>query len=460
MMHANNRDTWVLTQNSAGDSIQAFLVRPSGIAAPVSKKLNIFLETSFDIKSSPNSEMFVATKNGSQTGVNTTEIFRFDRNSGTISPLYSLTMTGRVGISYSFSPNSSKLYVGTAGPNWGGRIYQFDLAAGNQQQIQQAYTLLYSNSSNYIYDLQLGIDGKIYVARGDTILFLPRINYPDQAGAACGFQNRAVRISNRLLTDNFPSLNQTIYRNTYKFQAQSARDTICLGESVQLSAYGAGLDHFRWKAANGLVAPSDTLANPVVSPTVTTRYYVTGSNPFRTDTASFKVVVVPKATIAISGPVEVSSQMLGSWYKAQNPQQLPVSWNVSGGTIIANLNDSIQVKWGETNSIAQVIATAIAPSGCPGSSDSLKVVIARAPQPVFYNIITPNKDGLNEAFTIGNLIHYPENELQVYNRWGKRVYQKANYENNWRAENVSIGIYYYHFRANGQSWKGWVEVVK
>ena len=80
---------------------------------------------------------------------------------------------------------------------------------------------------------------------------------------------------------------------------------------------------------------------------------------------------------------------------------------------------------------------------------------------VIPNIITPNGDGQNEAFKIGNLHLYPNSQLRIYNRWGKEIYHSNNYQGNWKAENQSAGIYYYLLQtSNGESFKGWVEVVK
>ncbi len=57
------------------------------------------------------------------------------------------------------------------------------------------------------------------------------------------------------------------------------------------------------------------------------------------------------------------------------------------------------------------------------------------------NIITPNGDGSNDYFVIENL--GTVNYLIVYNRWGRVVYETANYKNDWNGGNLSDGVYYY-----------------
>lgn len=65
------------------------------------------------------------------------------------------------------------------------------------------------------------------------------------------------------------------------------------------------------------------------------------------------------------------------------------------------------------------------------------------------NIITPNSDGKNDAFVVKNLDAYLSNELFIYDRWGKKVYFKSNYQNDWDGENHADGTYYYVLRCKG-----------
>ena len=61
------------------------------------------------------------------------------------------------------------------------------------------------------------------------------------------------------------------------------------------------------------------------------------------------------------------------------------------------------------------------------------------------NIISPNGDGKNDEFTIRNLQYFPNAKLVVFNRWGKKVFEDNNYNqnNNWGAADVSPGTYFY-----------------
>lgn len=83
--------------------------------------------------------------------------------------------------------------------------------------------------------------------------------------------------------------------------------------------------------------------------------------------------------------------------------------------------------------------------------------------PIFIpNVITPNGDGINEYFEISMIELYPENELIIFNRHGKIVYQEKDYRNKWNAPGLSAGSYFYHFitRQNKKSFRGWVQVLR
>ncbi|HSI91290.1 MAG TPA: hypothetical protein VK927_09245, partial [Adhaeribacter sp.] len=178
MVNANNRDTWLLSQSASGDSLQAYLISPNGIAAPVISVTSKKLDSQSRFKGSPNSGMLVASGAPSPplAGPPRVEIFLFNRATGAVADLYTLTMPNAYqrGFSYAFSPNNSKLYVGTrTGMGHPSFIYQYDLAAGNVQQIQQSVSIINSFANiPQIMDMQLAINGKIYISRTDQNPFL------------------------------------------------------------------------------------------------------------------------------------------------------------------------------------------------------------------------------------------------------------------------------------------------
>lgn len=92
--------------------------------------------------------------------------------------------------------------------------------------------------------------------------------------------------------------------------------------------------------------------------------------------------------------------------------------------------------------------------------------------PPLPNAITPNGDGLNDAFVFEILENpdkiYPDNELIIFNRWGDIVYTQRPYDNNWRGtgadgKELPHGTYYYVLRldiSEGIILKGDITIIK
>ncbi|HEX8656158.1 MAG TPA: gliding motility-associated C-terminal domain-containing protein [Hymenobacter sp.] len=73
------------------------------------------------------------------------------------------------------------------------------------------------------------------------------------------------------------------------------------------------------------------------------------------------------------------------------------------------------------------------------------------------NIITPDGDGQNQTFR--PRFSCRPTSLEVFSRWGQRVYQTDDYHDTWDAKSLPDGSYYYRLRdADNRQAKGWVEV--
>ena len=68
----------------------------------------------------------------------------------------------------------------------------------------------------------------------------------------------------------------------------------------------------------------------------------------------------------------------------------------------------------------------------------------------FPNVLTPNGDGVNDDFRVSNTEGVTGN-LTVFDRWGRVVYENADYSSGWKAENLETGVYYYVYRQRDHS---------
>ncbi|VXA91319.1 hypothetical protein FLAVO9R_10001 [Flavobacterium sp. 9R] len=56
---------------------------------------------------------------------------------------------------------------------------------------------------------------------------------------------------------------------------------------------------------------------------------------------------------------------------------------------------------------------------------------------LIHNAFSPNNDGRNEEFLIERIENYPENTVEIYNRWGVLVFEVSGYDN---ASKVFVGL--------------------
>ncbi|MFT4679930.1 MAG: gliding motility-associated-like protein [Flavobacteriales bacterium] len=93
-------------------------------------------------------------------------------------------------------------------------------------------------------------------------------------------------------------------------------------------------------------------------------------------------------------------------------------------------------------------------AGLCGDSDEVDIIIVPC-EIVIPNIITPNDDGSNDFLVFKDLEYFPGSTVQVFNRWGKQMFASEDYRNNWDAQGVSDGTYYFILvRNDGVEYKG------
>ncbi|MBP8034046.1 MAG: gliding motility-associated C-terminal domain-containing protein [Bacteroidia bacterium] len=77
------------------------------------------------------------------------------------------------------------------------------------------------------------------------------------------------------------------------------------------------------------------------------------------------------------------------------------------------------------------------------------------------NIITPNGDNANDFFKIKNIEYHPNTSLTIFDRWGKKVYENQNYNNEWKGEGVSDGTFFYIVDVpDDKKYNGFITVFK
>ncbi len=268
--------------------------------------------------------------------------------------------------------------------------------------------------------------------------------------------------------------------------------TATLLASATTSGGSAQAYTYRFAPANGLATADQNSANPTVRPTVTTRYRVTvtGATPTScTDTTSVLVRVLPgivsnftardsvglngqrtnrppvvftfNNTSAVTGAVPgATTKYVWTYQRVKDASgmsvtEAPVVFGGNAATptpLQLGISGSYIIKLTTTVSILNGTTT----TACTPTSKQITVIVPDVQVP---NIITPNGDGKNDYFQISTA--NTQSKLEIYNRWGRKVYETSEYKNNWNGEGQASGVYYYLLTdRNGAQTKGWLEVVR
>lgn len=100
--------------------------------------------------------------------------------------------------------------------------------------------------------------------------------------------------------------------------------------------------------------------------------------------------------------------------------------------------------------------------------DSLRYNVSLLYEPdslgILPNLITPNGDGLNDEFSLAKIapVENCANQfdfVEIYNRWGKRVFFSRNRDFVWSPEKDVEGIYFYGLNFKRKRFSSWISVV-
>lgn len=253
----------------------------------------------------------------------------------------------------------------------------------------------------------------------------------------------------------------TIYISDFlPLNAYAGADTaMCSSNPVVIGGIATGgvePYHYLWSTG-------DTTPFITVQPTVTTTYYVQVTDPCGSPVGYDTVTVYLPSTQALQALASNDLELcngdvaLLTVSTTGGSQPYTIQWGTTAGVDTVPYPNSALNSFTPTGNGTFVV---MVQEACGAQAfDTINVVVndcaVLAP-----NVFTPGGDGNNDLLVFTGLEDFPNSTLLVYNRWGNKIYEDLNYQNNWNGGSVSDGTYYYILTLNdGRSLTGFVTVI-
>jgi len=260
----------------------------------------------------------------------------------------------------------------------------------------------------------------------------------------------------------------------------SSDSAICAGGTITLRATGNVTYHFYARLSSGLDSLITTTTPPLdtisVDPSDTTLFILIGEDIATgcMDTAFITVNVLPNPVPVFEEP----SYIVGKCYPLDvtveyatvEPNVTSWQWDFGDGTLPA-----IDVVGPHLHTYARADSnypvrytiefTVVHTYGGSSCTNSTQVSIEVCEDFSIPNAFTPNNDGKNDFFIIDGT-DFANCRLVVFNRWGTKVYEANDYQNDWAGKDLngklleSDTYYYVYICDDERTWTGWIKLIR
>jgi len=238
------------------------------------------------------------------------------------------------------------------------------------------------------------------------------------------------------VTDNFGCIYDTTVA-VYFLPGPSIQPdtTSCAGEYqiVNTTSYDGGA----WTASGpgtAVFTPNNTTENPLVNVDVNGTYTFTFTDNQCAADTSFEVYFADSVFVNLV-PADFCVGDDAVLDGSSDVMEASYLWNNGASTPTITVTDS---------GTYYVQVTGL----CNTASDSALVttIVCNIFAP---NVITPNNDGENDVLFFDGLEYYPGSSLLVFNRWGNKIYENDDYQNDWSPSDIADGTYFYILTPGG-----------
>jgi gliding motility-associated-like protein len=220
----------------------------------------------------------------------------------------------------------------------------------------------------------------------------------------------------------------------------------CAGSSgvLEISGFG-GIPPYTFALDNGTPQSSGTFSGLTAGTYPVTIFDSNGCSSTTNATLGFQ-----QAGISTNCSAGSDVEILQGEATKFNPEIRPGS-NVVWSPPIAVVNVNLANSSVAPNSTTNYTILVTEPNGCTCQS-TVKIIVKKLIK--IYNVLTPNGDGLNDIWNIEHTENYDNVEVDVYDRYGLKVFHSNGYEagQEWDGNSaigkVPAAVYYYVVKYN------------
>ena len=225
-------------------------------------------------------------------------------------------------------------------------------------------------------------------------------------------------------------------------------DTICLGDPVNLNGVAGGtftaVEWFELPSMTSMGTTDTVTVIPTTVPQTCYTFEVTGAC---IDLDTVCITVDPLPVFDAGEDVEIFED-------GSTPLNATGGYSYSWSPTLSLSDTTIANPIASPQTTTTYIVTATSAGGCV-TIDSVTVTVL--PRIKYPDGISPNGDGANDVWIIDFIEQYPENVVEIYNRWGELLFHAEGYQQDWdgtyNGEDLPIGTYYYIIDLNDESIK-------
>ncbi len=276
--HANGRDIWIITHLFESNAFYSFLITCNGVQpdpiisyvgqSHIEPNLGCCEATSTlgCMKSSPDNTK-VAVVWSVLTGLDTQaglvmgdwhlELFDLDNSTGKLSNPIAMSYGNNSNINKSygvcFSPDNTKLYQTAYQGVPSNKLFQYDLTVAD---IPASQTIITEEYIKAFGTMEIGPNGKIYIARTNGHKFLSVLNNPNASGVDVDYEKEGISLEGINSTWGLPNI---LYDYSFQpvFDFFPADSTICEDESIWLEMESLNADSYLW--SDGSIFSNNTI---------------------------------------------------------------------------------------------------------------------------------------------------------------------------------------------------------